>query len=123
MPQNRLETGRFQPGRSGNPGGRPKGLTRTARELIGDDGRAIIEFWISVMTDLSVRTSDRLEASRLLAERGWGKAADQQPLEDVNYYAVSRQQVEIAVQTFNAEVKRLSALHESQTAPAGVTDS
>jgi Family of unknown function (DUF5681) len=34
-------TGRgFMPGESGNPGGRPKGLARRVRELVGDDGRA-----------------------------------------------------------------------------------
>jgi hypothetical protein len=26
----------FMPGRSGNPGGRPKGLARATRELVGD---------------------------------------------------------------------------------------
>jgi hypothetical protein len=32
--------------------------------------------------DASQKTSDRLEASRLLADRGWGKAADFKPIED-----------------------------------------
>jgi hypothetical protein len=29
----------FAPGMSGNPSGRPKGLPRYVRELVGDDGR------------------------------------------------------------------------------------
>ena len=68
-------TGRgFEPGRSGNPGGRPKGLTRRVRELVGDDGTAIAEFMYSVMADEGARTADRLEAARWLADRGFGKA-------------------------------------------------
>jgi hypothetical protein len=67
-------TGRgFAPGRSGNPGGRPKGLTRRVRELVGDDGTAIAEFMYSVMADEGARTADRLEAARWLADRGFGK--------------------------------------------------
>jgi hypothetical protein len=69
-------TGRgFQPGRSGNPGGRPRGLARATREIVGDDGRAIAEFWLTTMTDTSAKLTERLEASRLLADRGWGKAS------------------------------------------------
>jgi hypothetical protein len=67
-------TGRgFTPGRSGNPGGRPKGLTRRVRELVGDDGTAIAEFMFAVMADEGARTADRLEAARWLADRGFGK--------------------------------------------------
>jgi hypothetical protein len=68
-------TGRgFTPGRSGNPGGRPKGLTRRVRELVGDDGTAIAEFMYAVMADEGSRTADRLEAARWLADRGFGKS-------------------------------------------------
>jgi hypothetical protein len=31
--------------------------------------------WWQIAQDMLQRTSDRLEASRLLADRGWGKAA------------------------------------------------
>jgi hypothetical protein len=69
-------TGRgFMPGQSGNPGGRPKGLARATRELVGDDGQALAELWWSIAQDPLQRTNDRLEASRLLADRGRGKAA------------------------------------------------
>jgi Family of unknown function (DUF5681) len=87
------EEHRFQPGVSGNPAGRPKGLARKTRELLGDDGESLVRFWASVMdggplpdgTVPSVR--ERLEASKLLADRGWGKAPqfvlveDEDPLE------------------------------------------
>jgi hypothetical protein len=67
-------TGRgFLPGQSGNPGGRPRGLARRIRELVGEDGEAIAAFMLQVMLDDRERTRDRLEAGRFLAERGWGK--------------------------------------------------
>jgi hypothetical protein len=75
VPENRAETGQFTPGTSGNPGGRPRGLARATRELLGGDGQAIPRFWLNIMNDENAKTSDRLEASKLLADRGWGKTA------------------------------------------------
>ena len=69
------------PGQSGNPGGRPKGLARATRELVGEDGMALAELWWSIAQDPMRRDSDRLEASKLLAERGWGKAGAFEPVE------------------------------------------
>jgi hypothetical protein len=81
VPQNRTRSGTFAPGASGNPGGRPRGLARATRKLAGDDGQAIAEFWYQTMNDEKARTADRLEASRLLADRGWGKPSSE-PLPD-----------------------------------------
>jgi hypothetical protein len=72
----------FPPGVSGNPGGRPKSLSRATRELVGEDGRKLAELWWSIARDVSQKTSDRLEASRLLADRGWGKSVDFKPIEE-----------------------------------------
>jgi hypothetical protein len=73
----------FRPGVSGNPGGRPKGLTRRVRELVGDDGGAIAEFMYAVMSDPSSQTADRLEAAPWLGDRGFGRSV--QPVDlDVN---------------------------------------
>jgi Family of unknown function (DUF5681) len=75
----------FKPGQSGNPGGRPKGLARRVRELVGDDGDAIAQFMYSVMKDVKARTADRLDAGRWLADRGFGRSV--QPVDlDVNQY-------------------------------------
>jgi hypothetical protein len=63
----------FRPGVSGNPAGRPAGLARRVREIVGDDGEAIATFLVEVMNDEGERTRDRLEAARLLGDRGWGK--------------------------------------------------
>jgi hypothetical protein len=64
----------FPRGVSGNPGGRPKGLARYVRELVGDDGRRIADFMLGVLDDESERTETRLKAAEWLAERGFGKA-------------------------------------------------
>jgi L-rhamnose isomerase len=71
----------FMPGRSGNPGGRPQGLARATRELVGEDRLALAQLWWDIARDDTRRDSDRLEASKLLADRGWGKAAVVQPQE------------------------------------------
>jgi hypothetical protein len=47
-PQNRDGSGRWPKGVSGNPGGRPKGqaaLSRTTRELVGEDGMKLELLW------------------------------------------------------------------------------
>ena len=68
-------TGRgFMPGQSGNPGGRPKGLARRVRELVGEDGELLLQFMIDMLGDDNARTADRLDAARWLADRGFGKA-------------------------------------------------
>jgi hypothetical protein len=64
----------FTPGVSGNPGGRPKGLSRRVRELVGEDGGAIAEYMLSVMEDDRARTADRIDAGKWLADRGFGKS-------------------------------------------------
>jgi hypothetical protein len=64
----------FLPGQSGNPGGRPRGLSRRVRELVGDDGEAIAVYMLSVMRDERARTADRLEAAKWLADRGFGRS-------------------------------------------------
>jgi hypothetical protein len=50
--------------------------------LVGEDGMKLAQFWVSIMQDETLRDSDRLEASRLLADRGWGKAPTYAAIED-----------------------------------------
>jgi uncharacterized protein DUF5681 len=83
-PQNRDGSGRWPKGVSGNPGGRPKGqaeLSKSARKLIGEDGEALVQLWWSIANDPMRRDADRLRASELLADRGWGKAPTFEPVE------------------------------------------
>jgi hypothetical protein len=96
----------FRPGQSGNPGGRPKGLARATRELVGDDGMKLAAFWLSIMEDPMRRDSDQLEASRLLADRGWGKAPAYAAIEEDN--PLGLEDVEAAAEKFRRMVLRLA---------------
>jgi hypothetical protein len=97
------------PGRSGNPGGRPQGLARATRELVGEDGMAVAQLWWDIAQDPMQRTSDRLEASKLLADRGWGKAAVFSPQEGD---PLGLEAMEQAAEEFRAKIVRLAEQQE-----------
>lgn len=80
-PQNRQETGKkvtrtsFKPGKSGNPGGRPK---RTPEEFAFEAACREKTTEALGMIQLLMRKADkdsvRLSAAIFILERGWGKA-------------------------------------------------
>jgi hypothetical protein len=61
----------FEKGKSGNPGGRPKGFASRVRELVGVD--SIVKFALEMMRNTEVPPRDRLAAAVFLTDRGWGK--------------------------------------------------
>jgi hypothetical protein len=93
-------------GVSGNPGGRPQGLSRATRELVGEDGHKLAEFWYGIMQDETRRDSDRLEASRLLADRGWGKAPTFAAIEEED--PLDLEDLQEAAEDFRRRVLRLA---------------
>ena len=68
MPDNRDAAGRFIPGMTGNPGGRPKGIAAIARQ---HTDRAM-DVLTAAMDDPDARV--RVAAAKEILDRGYGKA-------------------------------------------------
>jgi hypothetical protein len=65
--------GRFTPGVSGNPGGKPKKIREVAAAARERTMEAI-ETLTEIMRDAKATASARVSAADILLERGWGKA-------------------------------------------------
>jgi hypothetical protein len=66
----------------------------------------LAEFWVSIMEDPLRRDSDRLEASRLLADRGWGKAPTYAAIEEADPLDLAN--LEQAAEDFRQRILRLA---------------
>jgi len=74
MPENRVISGQFQKGKSGNPGGRPAKkaeLAVSCREMTP----VILQTVQSIIMSNEAKDGDRIAASRLMLEYGFGKAS------------------------------------------------
>src|SRR5262245_61417226 len=87
-------------GVSGNPGGRPKGLARRVRELVGSDGHEIVDFMFETMSNAKARTADRLDAAKWLADRGFGKATEIEMQPGLDLKKVSDADLDLLIAVF-----------------------
>lgn len=62
----------FQPGQSGNPGGRPKGEKRI-REAAQEHSEAALQVMVDALTDDDARV--RMKAAEMILDRAHGKPA------------------------------------------------
>ncbi len=104
----------FQPGQSGNPGGRPKGIAPEARRIAGKDGRKYLKLLDAIAADTEQKTSDRISAMQIVLERGFGKAPAFAPIEGENPLALNDVDHAIA-----AALDELAPRREAQAARRG----
>lgn len=62
----------FKPGKSGNPGGRPKGLG-DLRDLARQHTKAALQTLVTVMKSPKATDSARVAAADAVLSRGWGR--------------------------------------------------
>jgi hypothetical protein len=90
----------FLPGRSGNPGGRPRtsGLIdaiRTKVFEIGADGRTIAEQIAQMLVDESLRGKHRVAAATLILDRLEGRPPQQLNLNNITHDIAGRSDAEL----------------------------
>jgi hypothetical protein len=77
-PGNKGGSGRFKPGQSGNPSGRPKGIAAWFQKKYGKDGQTLWLAYHAIAFDKKAPLGARLQALDQLSARGFG-----QPLKQV----------------------------------------
>jgi hypothetical protein len=92
-------------------------LSKSTRTMVGDDGEALIAIWWAIANDPMRRDADRLRATELLADRGWGKAASFTPQEGD---PLGLEDAEEAAAEFRRRVLRLASGGDEGTASGGV---
>lgn len=64
--------GRFLPGKTGNPGGRPK-VPEEFKELAKEHSFTALETVVAILTDPDAKAADRLRAADIILDRALGR--------------------------------------------------
>lgn len=107
----------YTPGQNGNRGGRPRGLAKDVRTLMGGDGLSIAKTMAMIMVDENQKTSDRIAAGSWLADRGWGKAPAFAPVEDTDPLELTDRQADEIAAAFDAGLDELAARRHPKPKP------
>ena len=83
---------KFQPGQSGNPGGRPR-VVADIRELCQQEGGNSWQTIVAIRDDPKAPAAARLAAAMALWDRGYGKAIQRQELSGPDGAPIQVQQV------------------------------
>jgi len=67
------KSGRFKPGESGNPSGRPK-VPKEVKELLKARSVDAVNFIVSTMQDEKAKQDLRVKCAEIIIERAYGKA-------------------------------------------------
>jgi len=96
----------WKKGVSGNPGGRPKGLAATVRELV--DVHELVAVLLDIAHNTGAEARDRISATKELLDRGYGK-----PHQSITMDADLRHEVlDMLVMTPEQRARRLADLEE-----------
>lgn len=117
-PETKLVGKPFEKGKSGNPGGRPKGLARKIRDEYGEDGGTLLTVLGVIAHDSRAANSDRIAATKILLERGWGKPPAFAPIEEGDPLELADAEAEEIAAAFDRRVDELAARRERGKPPA-----
>lgn len=104
---------KFVKGKSGNPGGRPKGFAARVRELVDID--EVVAAALAIMR-ASRDDADRLKAMAFLADRGWGKPHQSASVE-VDVVDATGLRIEDLDDDIRAEMRALIQRAQSRRGP------
>lgn len=110
----------FGPGNvESRQGGRPKGLAKRIREMVGDDPGRVANVLFDILENQSgrERSSDRIAAAREILDRGWGKAPTYAPIIDGDPLEATA--VDKAIQDIAAQLLRRAHPVEDATVVNG----
>ncbi len=118
----RSKDGRFVPGQSGNPGGRPKTLARV-QNLAREYTETSIKVLGEIMEDEDERGATRIAAIQVLLDRGWGKPLQRVDVSDDKFENWTKAELEAFIVEKEAEFDRLNeANHRHEARTTGGSD-